>query len=518
MLEDPVLAAAEREACAESVEYWIAGHGWLEDPHAAKSEERELPLILWPRQVELVRFLSSGIAAREDRILNKARKIGATWIALHVVLHRWLFERDFTAKLGSRKQESVDDFTRDSLFGKLRYIVDRQPRFLLPGPGRLEDSSRRLKNLENGSEIIGEATNRNFGRGGRRTVVVFDEFAHVDPAIQDAARRSLESVAASVWMISTPNGRGNRFHVEAQLASASQKLELDWRADPTKTEEWFEGLLRENGGSLTWDEREQERNCSFAGVTGLRVVRFERDRVLYTDQDLPEGAREHLWLSGGMDFGSGPSLTVCLLALIDWPADRGESPTIWVDRELFFQREPVASIGADIVNATSLYGNGWALVGDPAGRNKESDQESWESNLRRAGVPLTCLDAEYNDPHLISETLGNIETLAAEGRLRIHERCTYLLECLEAWTWDVPAGIPLELVNRQQIKPRKDQWSHGGDALRYLVGAAVRMSRFAFMGPGPDLSDVELGPGAQLGDAYDRWGLGGSHTGGMNWS
>ena len=49
-----------------------------------------------------------------------------------------------------------------------------------------------------------------------------------------------------------------------------------------------------------------------------------------------------------------------------------------------------------------------------------------------------------------------------------------LLTTLESWEYDLPRGMPLELVSRETLKPKKDLWSHPGDALRYGVGAGLR--------------------------------------------
>ena len=68
-----------------------------------------------------------------------------------------------------------------------------------------------VRNETNGSEIVGEATNKGFTRGARRTVVLVDEFAHIHPTLQQQIWLAKETVAASFWAPSTPNGRGDKF-------------------------------------------------------------------------------------------------------------------------------------------------------------------------------------------------------------------------------------------------------------------------------------------------------------------
>jgi len=467
-----------------SLFYWLDNYAYVDNPKDPDPSRRRLPLKLWPRQLQLAEFLHEGFRSGRKRLVNKSREVGATWLAAHIIYWLWWTEPDFSALILSAKEKLVDDRTPKSVFGKLRFILDCQPAFLRP---RVGDFHMRLQNLDNSSVVLGDSTSSNVGRSTRHSIVLADEWAHVPRANQQPIKIALESVARSWWKISTPSGRGDEFHTDWLLSRAEDKLELGWRTDPRRNEEWFDGLLRENGGHLTWDERAQEYDCSFAGVSGHRILRVDPKRLIYAEGDLPSDARNKWPVVGGMDFGSGPSLTVCAFAVIEWSDDGKEAPTVWVDSELYWQRRPASEIGREILAHLRLYAGSTWIVGDPAGRQKESDQESWESNLRAAGAPVHCLEPWFNQADAISETLTNLEQLASRGKLRIHERCQYLLECLESWTWDLPPGLPLELANKETIRPRKDTWSHGGDALRYLVGAVLRSPR-----PGQRLQSIDL--------------------------
>ena len=90
---------------------------------------------------------------------------------------------------------------------------------------------------------------------------------------------------------------------------------MGWCTNPDRDQEWFDGLLIENSGPLTWDEREQEHGCSFAGVSGKRIWKARRSTSEFDDETpgfaevLEAHERGECALVGGMDFGSGPSLT-----------------------------------------------------------------------------------------------------------------------------------------------------------------------------------------------------------------
>ncbi len=192
---------------------------------------------------------------------------------------------------------------------------------------------------------------------------------------------------------------------------------------------------------------------------------------------------------------------MCLLTLVAW--DNGE-PSFWVDHELIYQRVAAHEIAAKIIAAVEAdYGHNHWFVGDPAGRNKESDQESWESNLQRAGVPIDCLSAEFNTPHMIDETLREVQILLDADRIRVHrQRCPVLMSAIESWEYDLPRGLPLELLSRETLKPKKDLWSHPGDALRYGVGAMLRQEWG--LREDLDLSKLPRSPGATLKELYAR--------------
>lgn len=466
--------AAELKLCQSDFRHWIRNHGWVADPKNPDPTLRKIPLLLWPEQERLCDFLLEGAADGLDRLVNKSREIGATWIACHV-LH-WLAwtQQGFSALAMSRVEDLVDDKTPASIFGKIRFVHSMQPVFLRPE--FLIDSYMRIVYRFTESVLLGESTNAGAGRSTRHTVVLCDEWAHVDFHKQRPIALALESVARSRWLISTPNGRGDDFYMTWSAAPARNKLEISWRADPRRTEEWFLSLLRENGGRLTWDEREQEYNCSFAGVSGLRIFKFDRARTTYGAETRAEvAAMPGLFTLGAMDFGSGPSWTVLLLARILLPDGGEKFPRLWIGAELVAQRmhaQQIADRGLALLREFPLDPE---IVGDPAGRAKDSKQESWESNLQAGGLPLLCLPSTYNEPDVITQTLEEGQAMLDQGRVLIDaERCPVLVEALESWEWDLPAGLSIELVNRKMISPKKNAWSHLGDAFRYLVGKAMR--------------------------------------------
>lgn len=132
--------------------------------------------------------------------------------------------------------------------------------------------------------------------------------------------------------------------------------------------------------------------------------------------------------------------------------------------------EPLATIASEDKQQT--------LIAIRAGVNRESNQESWISNLNRCGVPVTALDPWYNTDYGIRKTLEDFQQLLDMGKLRIHrKRAGVFWDAIEGWQFKAPEGVPLPLLELARLKPRKDRHSHPGDTGRYGSGAIRRLLR-----------------------------------------
>ncbi len=184
---------------------------------------------------------------------------------------------------------------------------------------------------------------------------------------------------------------------------------------------------------------------------------------------------------GGWDYGSGPSRLVCLMGLLEW----GNNPRLWVEWDLWWQQTAWQTAAADVREKLALYPGGGCHFGDPAGIQRESDQSSWEQNLRSGGVPLMRLhhtERPRDGKRYRWDTREGIEWMIKEvqlwlddGRLIIHRRCKYLWSCLESWSWNIPQGAEVDELSRAYIGPRKDVYSHGANALMYLVAGVANV-------------------------------------------
>lgn len=241
--------AAERDRewalCKADVVHWINNWVWTYDPrligqinHDGTRRSPYVRMILWPRQVELVRFIKRMVDDQQEWLVEKSRDVGASYISMCVAVHGWLFEPGFKATFGSYKEDKVDKRDDpDSLFEKARIILRRQPDWLLPATfsWRQHDNFMRLVNPETGATITGES-GESMGRGGRSTMQVIDEAGFVEHA--EAVESALAGTTDCVGWVSTANGTGNLFYRKLQALPPERKFRLHWRDDPRKDNEW----------------------------------------------------------------------------------------------------------------------------------------------------------------------------------------------------------------------------------------------------------------------------------------
>jgi hypothetical protein len=148
-------------------------------------------------------------------------------------LHGWLFRPGFSAGFGSRKLELVDRRgDLDSIFEKLRFLLDNLPAWMLPTGFRRadHDNQARLLNPATGAAVTGEGGD-NIGRGGRKSLYFIDEAAFLERP--DSVDRALSQTTRVRIDVSTPNGPGNPFAAKRHSGKVPV-FTLHWRDDPRK--------------------------------------------------------------------------------------------------------------------------------------------------------------------------------------------------------------------------------------------------------------------------------------------
>ena len=233
-------------AASKSLLFWINAFVWTYrlfnvNPdgtvHQCSSHEAHIPFVTWAIQDEHLIEIEKAINEGYDLLTDKSRDMGATWDQLVTVYHKWLFEKDRSFLLLSKKEDCVDSTGKKginspadpgTLFGKLDYISAWLPDWMMPMHTR---TTMHLVNLNNHSRIDGESANATAGSSDRRTAILLDEMAKMNEG--ESIKRSTRDVTACRLANSTPNGPGTAFS-DWRLSGTVKVFVLPWWEHPEK--------------------------------------------------------------------------------------------------------------------------------------------------------------------------------------------------------------------------------------------------------------------------------------------
>jgi hypothetical protein len=218
---------------------FIDSYGVTFDPrNPSKGLPATVPFLLMPRQRELVDWIDARLLAHEHAIVEKARDLGASWVAMAYAVTKCLFHRGITILVVSRTEETLDrSGDPGTLFAKARTFLQHLPAEFLNG-WRIDKHSAHMRITfpGTGSAIVGAGGAQNY-RGGRASLVIVDEAAFIpQPELLDAA---LSAVSDARVDISTPNGRGNPF-AEKRFSNKLPVFTLAWHHDLRKDSQWLD--------------------------------------------------------------------------------------------------------------------------------------------------------------------------------------------------------------------------------------------------------------------------------------
>ena len=219
---------------AEGCIFFIENFLWTFNP---KEEPKHFPFILFDFQKRAVREIIEHIDHGRDEMLEKSREMGASWLLFAAItLWYWTFREGINFLMGSYKEDLVDNKTVDSLIGKVDYEIQLLPKWLLPKAWNAKKHRTHMKinNPDNGNLITGDTMNPNFGRGSRKTAILFDELGFWQYA-KDAWESAGDSTNCRI-AVSTPSGY-NFFALLRE--SGIDILTLHWREHPLKDQEWY---------------------------------------------------------------------------------------------------------------------------------------------------------------------------------------------------------------------------------------------------------------------------------------
>lgn len=252
------------DKCSDGIEGKLF---WFDSFLHTYAPKRDNPNVKWvtrPIQERYIRWRHETVAMQKHGLCDKSRDVGASWCNCYDDLWWWLFDEFGNGNflLGSYKEEYVDGKSDKALMPKIDYALRKLPVWQVPDGYREAAPWRTFKAIKhplNQALIEGEATNPNFGRGGRKRVVDFDEF----PFWKDAekAKRSAGMNSSCLMFTGTPNGMGNSF-AEMRWASNIRRFCIRWTWNP----EYQEGRYYCQPGCIVHPEGHKPHSAKYDQV------------------------------------------------------------------------------------------------------------------------------------------------------------------------------------------------------------------------------------------------------------
>jgi hypothetical protein len=207
----------------DNIIFFINAFGYTYDPRLRG--DPFVPFILFPKQEEVLLFFEQLYLEKRRGVMDKSRDVGATWLMVAFLVHRWLFYPGFNGSIGSRKLSLVDSSgDPDSIFEKARQLIRKLPHWMIPYEWEKLSRVGVIKNPKNGSIITGSGGD-NVGRGGRSSVYFVDESAFIERSEKVIA--ALSQNTDCLIQVSTPNGTNNEFY-RSITAGNMPHISLHW--------------------------------------------------------------------------------------------------------------------------------------------------------------------------------------------------------------------------------------------------------------------------------------------------
>jgi hypothetical protein len=234
--EDEELQKDLYTACSQSVLFWVNAFAFTfvvqetdGQGRRRQAQNSHKPYVTWDIQDKHILELEKSIDGGHDMLTDKTRDMGSTWDHIAVFHHQWLFREGRMFLEMSRVETDVDGANNPRcLFVKHDYINKWLPEWMLPS---IDRTRMHIVNLDNGSRIDGESSNKAAGSGDRRHAILLDEFAKMENA--EKIKSATADVAPCRLPNSTPWGPGTTYS-KWRMSGQIKVFTLPWYEHPEK--------------------------------------------------------------------------------------------------------------------------------------------------------------------------------------------------------------------------------------------------------------------------------------------
>jgi hypothetical protein len=302
-LDTATLIAIEEEIkyISQNIEYFIDEYGYIEDKDNGTGKAK---FKLWDEQKKVLR----EIAENRLNIILKARQLGITWLSLWFALFNMIFSVGYTVVALSKRDDDAKE-----LVHRMEFMLENLPKWLII---RKKDAQKGHKGImweataheieifrenEENSRFIAMPSARDSGRSFTASLVILDEWA-------------FQQWAEEIWTAAYPTVNRPTGGKVIGLSTAKRmtlfekiwkqyqdfgfhRIFLSWRADPRRTDEWYEGAKKAlAAGQKYLQEYPNTPEEAFSAGEGTSFPEFSKDIHVCKPFKIPEHWRK--WRCG----------------------------------------------------------------------------------------------------------------------------------------------------------------------------------------------------------------------------
>lgn len=215
-----------------------------------------IPFDLYPYQEELI------TSCKDNRfvVAKLSRQLGKTTTVAAFFLWSVIFTENYSVAILANKLST----SREILY-RIQTMYENLPFWMQQG---IVEWTKSSVFLENGSRVIAAATSSDAVRGFSFNAVLLDEFAMVPNSIAEDFFASVFPTISSgtqtkLFVLTTPKGMNHFYKLWTEAQEGKNGFvwhEKDWRAVPTRDEEWEQSQKRTLGRLFS-----QEHEAQFIG-------------------------------------------------------------------------------------------------------------------------------------------------------------------------------------------------------------------------------------------------------------
>ena len=265
--------AQEIKKCFDSIDYFAEHYFTI-----INEEGNIVPIKLYKKQSELIHKFQK----HNNVIVCSPRQVGKSVSYSIYFCYQILFQKNFSILIAANKAKSAKGVLK-----KIKDAYEQIPNWMKPG---IMEWNKQSITFDNGVKIEAEATSDSTGRSGTNDIICLDEFSFVRPSIQESFWESVVPTISSkkkakLFVVSTPNGVGDKYHELWKEASSGQNTvwiahKINWWEVPGRDEAWHQRELQRLGSQAAFDK---EYGCLFTQsdsdklITDTKVIELKEN-------------------------------------------------------------------------------------------------------------------------------------------------------------------------------------------------------------------------------------------------